>query len=135
MCSSSIRDSVARSRGNENSRFGSEFSCSSILGTETAKATRDHAEATEARLIQMATASNSVCTIRRSLTLALALLFSSAACASDVNVQQAIDRVQQETNGKVLSVQTLQIGKRRIYRIKILTSTGQVRVVEVRADQ
>lgn len=135
MRSRSIDPSATLFQHNQNSNFGSEFSCSSILGTETAKATRNHAAATEACLIQMAIASYSVCTIQRSLTLALALLFSSAACASDVNVQQAIDRVQQETNGKVLSVQTLQIGKRRIYRIKILTPAGQVRVVEVRADQ
>lgn len=135
MTSNPITRHTTYIQGNEKPRFGSEFSWSSIQCVETAKATRDDAAATEACLIQMAIASNPVRTIKRSLTLVLALLCSSGACANEVNAQQAIDRVQQETKGKVLSVQTLQIGKRRIYRIKILTPAGQVRVVEVRADQ
>jgi uncharacterized membrane protein YkoI len=63
------------------------------------------------------------------------MLLSAGAMANDLNVQQAVDRVQQETNGKVLSVQTMQVGKRKVYRIKVLTPDGQVRVIEVKADQ
>lgn len=55
--------------------------------------------------------------------------------AAELSAQQAVDRVQQETGGKVLSVQTLRLGKRKIFRIKVLTPGGQVRVIEVQADQ
>ncbi|HQY55582.1 MAG: hypothetical protein WAU20_04060 [Dokdonella sp.] len=57
------------------------------------------------------------------------------AVAREITVQQAVEQVQRETSAKVLSVQTLRIGKRKIYRIKILTSGGQVRVLEIKADQ
>lgn len=59
---------------------------------------------------------------------------SPSALATDAQVQQAVDRVQREHNGKVLSVQKLQIGKRKIYRIKVLTPDGQVKVVEVKPN-
>ena len=67
--------------------------------------------------------------------LAVATLASVAGAASEVSVQQAVDKVQRETNAKVLSVQTLQVGKRRIYRIKVLTPEGRVRVVDVKANE
>jgi len=63
------------------------------------------------------------------------LVFASTALATEISVQEAVDRVQQDTHAKVLSVQTLQIGKRKIYRIKVLTRGGQVRVIEIKADQ
>ena len=73
---------------------------------------------------------------RRLLALvAAAALWSPCLMASEISVQQAVDRVQKETNGKVLGVQTLQVGKRRIYRIKLLTPAGQVRVVDVKANE
>jgi len=59
---------------------------------------------------------------------------TSSALATDAQVQEAIDRVQREHSGKVLSVQKLQIGKRKIYRIKVLTPDGQVKVVEVKPN-
>ena len=57
--------------------------------------------------------------------------------ASEVGLtlEEAVAKVQQETSGKVLSVQTLMQGKRKVYRIKVLTSDGQVRVVQVPAEQ
>ena len=70
------------------------------------------------------------------LATALAVLvLSAAALAQGITVQEAVEQVQRETTAKVLSVQTLNIGKRKIYRIKILTSGGQVRVLEIKADQ
>ncbi|WP_440224054.1 PepSY domain-containing protein [Dokdonella sp. MW10] len=63
-----------------------------------------------------------------------AALACSGVSASEVSAQQAVDKVQRDTNGKVLSVQTLQIGKRKIYRIKVLTGDGRVKVVEVKAN-
>ncbi|MEO8011656.1 MAG: hypothetical protein ABI650_08440 [Dokdonella sp.] len=62
-------------------------------------------------------------------------LFATTAMASEISAQEAVDRVQKDTNAKVLSVQTLHVGTRKIYRIKLLTTGGQVRVVEVRANE
>lgn len=102
--------------------------------TETARAAINHAATTRPSNIEMSIASPHVRLIFMSFGLLL-LGLASAASANDQNAQKIVERVQQETNGKVLSVQTMQIGKRRIYRIKVLTPGGQVRVVEVRADQ
>jgi uncharacterized membrane protein YkoI len=66
------------------------------------------------------------------LVLALA---AGIAGARELSAQEAVAKVQQETSGKVLSVQTLMQGKRKVYRIKVLTSDGQVRVVQVPAEQ
>jgi uncharacterized membrane protein YkoI len=63
------------------------------------------------------------------------MLISTVATGAEITLQQAVEQVQRETSAKVLSVQTLRIGKRKIYRIKILTSGGQVRVLEINADQ
>lgn len=112
----------------------SEFSGNSMRGTETARAAIDHAATTRPSNIEMSIASPHVRLIFKSFGLLLIGL-ASAASANEQNAQKIVERVQQETNGKVLSVQTMQIGKRRIYRIKVLTPGGQVRVVEVRADQ
>jgi uncharacterized membrane protein YkoI len=65
---------------------------------------------------------------------ALALAAASAG-ARELTTQEAVAKVQQETSGKVLSVQTLMQGKRKVYRIKVLTLDGQVRVVQVPAEQ
>lgn len=71
----------------------------------------------------------------RILAAPFALLLALNVQAREVQLQEAVDRVQQETRGKVLSVQTMQLGKRKIYRIKVLTPEGQVRVIQVKADE
>jgi hypothetical protein len=70
----------------------------------------------------------------------LGLLFcgtvlAATAQAHEISVQEAVAQAQHETDGKVLSVQTLNVGKRKVYRIKLLTRDGQVRVVQVPAEQ
>lgn len=55
--------------------------------------------------------------------------------AREVSVQEAVAQAQRESSGKLLSVQTLNIGKRKVYRIKLLTRDGRVRIVQVVADQ
>jgi uncharacterized membrane protein YkoI len=55
--------------------------------------------------------------------------------AREVGVQEAVAQALRETDGKVLSVQTLKVGKHKVYRIKILTRDGQVRIVQVQAEQ
>ena len=67
-------------------------------------------------------------------TLALAFAATGAG-ARELTAQEAVAKVQQETSGKVLSVQTLMQGRHKVYRIKVLTSDGQVRVVQVPAEQ
>ncbi len=65
--------------------------------------------------------------------LSLVLLCASAAAAT-LTMQQAVAKVERETHGKVLSAETKHNGKRSVYRIKVLTRDGQVRVIEVPAD-
>ncbi|MBC6941281.1 MAG: hypothetical protein DWB45_00965 [Xanthomonadales bacterium] len=64
-----------------------------------------------------------------------ACVVASPALARELDVQEAIAQAQQQTQGKVLAVQTLRVGKRKIYRIKILTPAGQVRIVQIAAEQ
>jgi hypothetical protein len=66
------------------------------------------------------------------LTLA-ALCAAGSACAS-VTLQDAIAKVERETHGKVLSAETKHNGGSTVYRIKVLTRDGQVRVIEVPAE-
>lgn len=77
----------------------------------------------------------SVLSSNRAALFAMGFAWASSSMASELTVQEAADRVQRESNAKVLSVQTLQVGKRKIYRIKVLTPGGQVRVVEVKANE
>ena len=74
---------------------------------------------------------------RRSVRLFAALLAASVlpVHARELNVQEAVAQAQREAEGKVLSVQTLNVGKHKVYRIKILTRDGQVRIVQVPAEQ
>jgi uncharacterized membrane protein YkoI len=73
--------------------------------------------------------------LRVSLFVLAAAFAAPDAQSRELSAQEAVAKVQQETSGKVLSVQTLTIGKRKVYRIKVLTPDGQVRVVQVQADQ
>ncbi|WP_395679657.1 PepSY domain-containing protein [Dokdonella sp.] len=71
----------------------------------------------------------------RILLCALLAVLAADACAREVSLQEAVAQAQREADGKVLSVQTLNVGKRKVYRIKILTRDGQVRIVQVQAEQ
>jgi uncharacterized membrane protein YkoI len=66
--------------------------------------------------------------------LLLGVVAGSASAATTMTLRDAIRKVQRETGAKVLSAETKHIGKRTIYRIKVLTRDGQVKVIEVRAD-
>ena len=63
-----------------------------------------------------------------------AIVTAGSAWAAQLTLQDAIAKVERETHGKVLSAETKHIGKRTIYRIKVLTRNGQVRVIEVPAE-
>lgn len=62
-------------------------------------------------------------------------LLTPTVLAREVSVQEAVAQAQREASGKLLSVQTLTVGKRKVYRIKLLTRDGRVRIVQVAADQ
>ncbi|MBU6199709.1 MAG: hypothetical protein KGI64_00815 [Xanthomonadaceae bacterium] len=73
---------------------------------------------------------------RHAAIAALTALFAAgAAWAGQITLQQAIEKVERETHAKVLSAETKHFGKHTIYRIKVLTRDGQVRVIEVPAEQ
>lgn len=67
--------------------------------------------------------------------LGAAFLVAGVAIAREISMQEAMVQAQREVDGKVLSVQTLNVGKRKIYRIKVLTHDGRVRVVQVPAEK
>ena len=67
--------------------------------------------------------------------LCLAALFAAApACAAGLTLQDAVAKVEHETHGKVLSAETKHNGRQTVYRIKVLTHDGQVRVIEVPSE-
>ncbi|MDR2011755.1 MAG: hypothetical protein LBQ20_01635 [Rhodanobacter sp.] len=75
-----------------------------------------------------------------SVLVAVLCIASDAAAvvvAREITPQEAIAQVQREIDEKVLSVQTLNVGKgkSKIYRIKLLTRDGQMRIVQVPAEQ
>ena len=71
----------------------------------------------------------------RILLCAILAALAAEVHARELSVQEAVAQAQRETDGKVLSVQTLNVGKHKVYRIKILTRDGQVRIVQVAAEQ
>lgn len=53
---------------------------------------------------------------------------------SPLTLEQAVQRVQNRTGGKVLKADSRNLGRIVEYRIKVLTPTGHVRVVTLRSD-
>ncbi len=77
----------------------------------------------------------------RCLLLLLSLLPMAAAVAQSapptdvtITLEQAVDQVQRETGGTVLSAEPRHVGRRVEYRIKVLTPQGHVKVIAVQAD-
>ncbi|HET8942182.1 MAG TPA: hypothetical protein VFN13_09370 [Rudaea sp.] len=71
------------------------------------------------------------------VAICVSLVFAAAsgsAFAKRLTLHDAIVKVEHDTHGKVLSAETKHSGKRTIYRIKVLTKDGQVRVIEVPAE-
>lgn len=68
------------------------------------------------------------------LCLLLALTVATPSWAAEgKTLQEAIAQVERDTGGKVLSAETIKVGKNVVYRIKVLTPDGRVRVVQVPA--
>ena len=69
-----------------------------------------------------------------SLLLACAAATASLpAAAAPLSLKDAIAKVERETGAKVLSAESKRSGRQTVYRIKVLTREGQVRVIEVPA--
>lgn len=76
------------------------------------------------------------CACRPRAFLPIVLLASSLCLSAPLlaregaaNLQEAIAQVQRETGGRVLSADTVATGTREVYRIKVLTPDGRVRVI------
>jgi hypothetical protein len=65
------------------------------------------------------------------LLLGLGLASGAAQAQRAVSLQDAVERVQRESGGKILSAQTVKVGRTRLYRVKVLLPDGRVRVVQV----
>ena len=75
--------------------------------------------------------------------LALVLLLAAAmttATAEEIiappgtTLEQAVEQVQRASGGKVLKADSVRVGRYVIYRVKMLTPDGHVRVVQVRTE-
>lgn len=77
--------------------------------------------------------------------LGCALLVCAAAFASKssppaaspphpASLEQAVKQVQHRTGGHILAAETVSRGKSSVYRIKVLTPQGQVRVVQMHSN-
>lgn len=71
--------------------------------------------------------------LRSLLPLVLALPFGAAQAQRAISMKDAVERVERETRGKVLSAESMGSGRNRQYRIKVLTPNGRVRVILVPA--
>ena len=60
-------------------------------------------------------------------------LASQCALAAPLTLKDAIKKVERDTGAKVLSAETKHSGRQTVYRIKVLTRQGQVKVIEVPA--
>lgn len=71
----------------------------------------------------------------RRLPVLIALVAVSTPALAQVTLEQAVERVQQEIQGRVLKAEEVTIGKKKLYRIKLLTRDGRVQVVKIPADE
>ncbi len=51
-----------------------------------------------------------------------------------LSLDQAVEKVQHDTGGRVLSADRREFGRKTEYRIKVLTSDGHVRTLAIPAD-
>lgn len=70
------------------------------------------------------------------LTLALAIALLVSGGALSMSLEEAVDTVRDEqVDARVLSAQTVRLGKRSIHRIKVLTQDGRVKIIQIPADR
>jgi len=59
---------------------------------------------------------------------------AASASSHHMNLEQAVKQVQRKTHGHILAADTVTRGKANVYRIKVLTPQGQVRVVQMHSN-
>lgn len=75
------------------------------------------------------------------LVLGVVLAASAAATRGQPGVQgaatlrEAVALIERDTGGRILAAETVTTGETRVYRIKVLTPDGTVRVVQVVATE
>ena len=67
------------------------------------------------------------------LACALALAAASVAAWADIGRDEAAEAAQRASGGRVLAVERAQAGERPVWRVKVLTPSGEVRVILVDA--
>ncbi|MBN8738882.1 MAG: hypothetical protein BGP24_13170 [Lysobacterales bacterium 69-70] len=67
--------------------------------------------------------------------LPIALVAFGTPAAAQLTLEDAVEQVQQEIQGRVLKAEEVTIGKKKLYRIKLLTRDGRVQVVKIPADE
>lgn len=65
-------------------------------------------------------------------SLCVGLLAPRAQAIDDLRA--AVERVQRETGGRILSAETVRVGRGQVHRVKVLTPDGRVRVVSVHGE-
>jgi hypothetical protein len=58
---------------------------------------------------------------------------ASAQTLTASSLREAIELVQHETPGRILSAETVRSGKNKFYRIKVLGRDGRIRIVQIAA--
>lgn len=58
-----------------------------------------------------------------------------AAESQQLTLEEVVQKVQQKTDGRILSADSMRRGTNYTYRIKLLTNDGRVRVAEVDSDK
>lgn len=51
-----------------------------------------------------------------------------------MSLERAVQQVQQQTNGRILAADSIPNGRNKLYRIKVLTPDGHVRVMQLRSN-
>ncbi len=73
-------------------------------------------------------------TLSRWLAIGSMLLALSVPAWAEVSRDQAAAAAQRQTGGRVLSVEKAEVGRRTVWRVKVVTPRGEVRVVFIDAD-
>jgi len=51
-----------------------------------------------------------------------------------MSLESAVQQVQRQTNGRILAADSIPNGRNKLYRIKVLTPDGHVRVLQLRSN-
>lgn len=51
-----------------------------------------------------------------------------------MSLERAVQQVQQQTNGRILAADSIPNGRSKLYRIKVLTPDGHVRVMQLHSN-